>query len=65
MKEKAVKVRKRGECLYWQKRNLTRVTWHDRKTVSVLATLPTSTMDSSTVQHLSKRKWEGGEEAIF
>ena len=60
MKEKAVKDLKRGDSLYRQKGNLTCVTWHDRKPVSVLATLPTSTTDSSPVQRLVKvnGKWE-------
>lgn len=60
VKEKAVKDLKRGECLYRQKGNLTCVTWRDRKPVSVLATLPTSTMDSSPVQRSVKvnGKWE-------
>ena len=60
MKEKAVKDLKRGDCLYRQKGNLTCVTWRDRKPVSVLATLPTSTTDSSPVQRLVKvnGKWE-------
>ena len=50
----------RGQCLYRQKGNLTCVTWRDRKPVSVLATLPTSTIDSSTVQRTVKTngKWE-------
>ena len=60
LKEKAVKDLKRGECLYRKKGNLTCVTWRDRKPVSVLATLPTSTEDSSIVQRSVKAngKWE-------
>ena len=60
VKEKAVKNLKRGERLYRQKGNLTCVTWRDRKPVSVLATLPTSTTDSSSVQRSVKvnGKWE-------
>ena len=60
LKEKAVKDLKRGECLYRQKGNLTCVTWHDRKPVSLLATLPTNTTDLSPVQRSVKvnGKWE-------
>ena len=60
VKEKAVKDLKRGECLYRQKGNLTCVTWRDRKPVSVLATLPTSTTESSPVERSVKvnGKWE-------
>ncbi|XP_068754290.1 piggyBac transposable element-derived protein 4-like [Montipora capricornis] len=57
VKEKAVKDLKRGECLYRQKGNLT---WRDRKPVSVLATLPTSSTESSPVERSVKvnGKWE-------
>ena len=60
VKEKAVKDLKRGECMYRQKGNLTCVTWRDRKPVSVLATLPTSTTESSPVERSVKvnGKWE-------
>ena len=60
VKEKAVKDFKRGECLYKQKGNLTCVTWRDRRPVSVLATLPTSTTESSPVERSAKvnGKWE-------
>ena len=64
MKEMAVKDLKRGECLYRQKGNLTCVTWRDRKTVSVLATLPARTrLEPGSA--ISKSKWEVGEEAIY
>ena len=52
--EKAVKDLKRGGCLYRQKENLTCVTWRDRKPVSVLATLPTSTTESRPVERSVK-----------
>ena len=60
MKEKAVKDLERGECLYRQKGNLTCVTWRDRKPVSVLATLATSTTESSPVEQPVNvnGKWE-------
>ena len=46
--------------MYREKGNLSCVTWRDRKPVSVLGTLPTSTMDSNPVQQSVKvnRKWE-------
>ena len=53
VKEKKVKQLKWGESLYRQKRqkgNVTYVTWHDRKSVSVLATTPTTTTDEGFVQ---------------
>ena len=40
--------------MYRQKGNVTCVTWRDRKPVSVLATLPTSTTDASVVQRSVK-----------
>ena len=40
--------------MYRQKGNLTCVTWRDRKPVSVLATIPTSSTDSSLVQRSVK-----------
>ena len=60
VKEKAAKDLKRGECLYRQKGNLTCMTWHDRKSVSVLATLATSTTESSPVERPvnANGKWE-------
>ena len=54
VKEQKVKQLKRGESLCRQKGNVTCVTWRDRKPVSVLATLPTSTTDSSVVQRSVK-----------
>ena len=47
LKEKKVKQLKRGESLFRQKGNVTCVTWHDRKPVSVLATTPTSETERS------------------
>ena len=47
LKSIQVKQLKRGESLYRQKGTLTRVTWCDRKVVSMLATVPTSEADSS------------------
>ena len=60
VKEKAVKDLERGECLYRQKGNFTCVTWRDRKPVSVLATLATSTTESSPVEQPVNvnGKWE-------
>ena len=60
MKEKVVKDFKRGECLYRQNGNLTCVTWRDRKPVSMLVTLSTSTTDSNPVERSVKvnGKWE-------
>ena len=54
VKVKAVKDLKRAECLYRQKGNLTCVTRRDRKPVTVLATLLTSTIDLSPVQRSVK-----------
>ena len=49
LKAKEVKSLKRGQSLYRQKDTLTCVTWHDRKAVSVLGTVPTSKDDSGVV----------------
>lgn len=60
VKEKKLKQLKRGESLYRQKGNVTCMTWHDRKPVSVLATAPTTTTDEGFVQRSIKvnGKWE-------
>ena len=50
VKAKEVKSLKRGESLYRQKETLTCVTWHDRKPVSFLGTVPTSEDDSGVVE---------------
>ena len=54
LKAKEVKSLKRGESLHRPKDTLTRVTWRDRKPVTVLGTVPTSEDDSGVVERSTK-----------
>ena len=60
LKSSQVKQLKRGESLYRRKGTLTCVTWHNRKVVSVLATVSTSEADSDEVERSVKVRghWE-------